>query len=286
MRAWTGVPYMKVHNSYLNEQEKVNAHFASISSYWREVYTSHSLDAEIFQDRHTAILNWIDDLALEPGSRVLEIGCGAGFMSVALAQRGYHTHAIDSVKNMVEMARQHALESGTSSRLTVDVGDVYSLAFQDESFDLVIAVGVIPWLEQAELAMQEMTRVTKPGGYVILTAANRLGLVSLLDPLVNPLLSQVKHYLKKALGRKQASIRFHSSHYIDKALAGFQLQKIRGMTRGFPFTFFRRPFLSERLRISLHFGLQRLADRGLPGFRSAGIGYFVLARKLPSKRVQ
>jgi 2-polyprenyl-3-methyl-5-hydroxy-6-metoxy-1,4-benzoquinol methylase len=277
---------MKTHNSYLDEQEKVNTYFTSISSYWREVYASHSLDAEIFRDRHAAVLSWIDDLALEPGAEILEIGCGAGFMSVALAQRGYHVCAIDSVKNMVEMARQQALESGTSSQLTVDIGDVYSLAFQDEAFDLVIAIGVIPWLDQAELAMQEMARVTRPGGHIIFTTANRLGLVSLLDPLVNPLLPQVKQYLRKAFGRQSAAIRFHSCHYIDKALAGFQLHKIRGMTRGFPFTFFRRPFLPERLRIALHFWLQRLADRGLPGFRSIGVGYYVLARKSPSNVVK
>src|SRR5947209_5082596 len=103
-----------------------------------------------------AVLDWIDSLAPAPGSQVLEIGCGAGVMAVSLAQRGFCVHAIDSAEAMVELARQHATESGTSETLSLSVGDVYALAFEDEAFDLVIAIGVIPWLEQAELAMQEM----------------------------------------------------------------------------------------------------------------------------------
>ena len=65
---------------------------------------------------------------------MLEVGCGAGFMSVALAERGFRVQAIDSVDAMVEQARQHAMESGTAELLSLGVGDVYALAFEDESF--------------------------------------------------------------------------------------------------------------------------------------------------------
>ena len=73
---------------------------------------------------------------------------------------------------MVEQARQHAAESGVIESLSLDVGDVYALTFEDSSFVLVIAIGVIPWLARPELAMQEMARVTRAGGHVILTADN------------------------------------------------------------------------------------------------------------------
>jgi ubiquinone/menaquinone biosynthesis C-methylase UbiE len=280
----------KVMDSRLEQQENVNVYFQSQSSYWRDVYAIGGVQAEIIRDRHATVLDWIDSLALAAGSQVLEIGCGAGFMAIALAQRGFRVHAIDSTGAMVEQARRNAAESGTAGLLSLEVGDVYSLAFGDGSFDLVVAIGVIPWLERALSAIQEVARVTKPGGYVILTTANRAGIASLLDPLVSPVLAPLKLRVKNVfvrvgLRQQTPSMSFHSRRFIDKALASLGLVKTKGMTRGFGFSFFRRSILPEPLCTSLHHRLQRLADRGVPGFRSIGMAYLVLARKsVPQSR--
>jgi ubiquinone/menaquinone biosynthesis C-methylase UbiE len=266
------------------QQENVNAYFQEQSSYWKDVYGIRGVQAEIIQDRHEAILNWIDGLTLSPGSRVLEVGCGAGFMSVALAQRGFHVHAIDPVEAMIEQARDYAIKSGTSDMLSFDIGDVYSLAFDDSSFDLVIAIGVLAWLEGTEQAMQEMARVTKPNGYIILTLANRAGLASLLDPPVCPALRPIKLYLKTVfvrigLRRPAPSMVFHGSRSIDRMLGRLGFVKIKGMTRGFGFSFFRHSVFPEPLGTRVNWKLQHLADRDIPCLRSIGMTYFVLARK-------
>jgi hypothetical protein len=52
----------------------VNAYFQSISKYWKNVYSRDSVDGEIYRVRQSTALDWIDDLALVSGSRVLEIG--------------------------------------------------------------------------------------------------------------------------------------------------------------------------------------------------------------------
>ena len=268
-------------------QASVNAYFRSQSRFWREVYADNCVRADIIRDRHVAVLGLIDDLALPPGSQVLEIGCGAGFMAVALAQRGFRVQAIDSVESMVELARQHAMEADLADRPSVALGDIYALAFADESFDLVLAIGVLPWIGRIEPAVREMARVTKPGGSVILTTANQAGLTSLLDPRLNPLLSLPKRYIKNILARlglrqQMPGINFHGNRFIDKTLAHVGLVKTRGMTRGFEFSFFRRPVFSARRGMKLHRQLQRLVDRGVPMFHSIGMTYFVLARKTVS----
>lgn len=273
---------------HLGEQEKVNAYFQSQSSFWKDLYARDGVFPEIIRDRQAAVLNWIDRLALAPGSRVLEVGCGAGFMAVALAQRGLRVHAIDPVEAMVELARRHAAEAGVAGPLSVAIGDVYTLAFEDGSFDLVIALGVIPWLERAEQAIQEMARVTRPGGYVIVTADNRVRLNHILDPWLNPALSRLKQSVKSALVRlglrrrlpNKINSTLHDRRFIDKTLARFELAKADGMTLGFgPFSLFRRRVLPEPLGIALHHWLQHLADRHMPIFRSTGAQYLVLARK-------
>src|SRR5260370_31806331 len=116
------------------------------------------------------------------GSRVLEIGCGAGFLAVALAQRGLRVQAIDPAEAMVELARRHAAGTGTAEVLSVDLGDVCALAFDDGWFDLVVAIGVMAYLKQPDLAIQEMDRVIRPRGHVILTARVGAGLGKPLDP--------------------------------------------------------------------------------------------------------
>ncbi len=273
----------KVPDSPVLKQEIVNEYFRAETMVWKEIYTRSDVQAETIRDRHAAVLDWIDALALEPGSKVLEIGCGAGFMAIALAQRGFRVYAIDSAESMIEQAHQNAMESRVTDLLSLDIGDVYTLAFDDESFDLVLAIGVIPWLERADLAIQQMARVTKHSGHIIISYANRVGLVSLLDPWTNPALVPLKRRLKEtferiARRRKSPTMIFHSSRFIDCNLAGARLVKIKSMTRGFSCSF-RHKVLPEPFGTGLHHRLQCLADRNLPVFRSIGMASFVLARK-------
>jgi len=108
----------------LEQQENVNVYFQAESSYWKAVYSIDGVQAEIIRDRHAAILDWVDRLALAPGSHVLEVGCGTGFMAIALAQRGLRVSAIDSVEAMIELARSNAMEAGVAVEPEFAVGDV------------------------------------------------------------------------------------------------------------------------------------------------------------------
>ena len=128
----------------LQSQKKVNEYFQHRSSFWNDIYTSKGVFAETIRDRQAAVVAWIDSLALAPGARVLEIGCGAGFLTLLLARRGFQVSAIDTVEEMVEQTRCHVRECGLTGLISVDIGDVFALPFEDATFDLVTALGVIP----------------------------------------------------------------------------------------------------------------------------------------------
>ncbi|HEV2581963.1 MAG TPA: class I SAM-dependent methyltransferase [Ktedonobacteraceae bacterium] len=280
----------------LEGQANVNAYFQTQSSFWNDIYSSSDVYAEIHQQRHAAILEWIDRLGLPPGSQALEIGCGAGFMSIELARRGFHVQAIDSVQAMVELTRSHALEAGVEEHLSVEVGDITALAYEQDAFDLTLAIGVIPWIERVGPAMQELARVTRPGGYVILTADNRARLNNLLDPWLNPMFAPLKRAIKRMLmraGLRRSSLKDvgatgHSRRFIDASLARADLRKNSSKTLGFgPFTLLRHAVLPKSLGVRLHHRLQQLADRGAPILRSTGAQYIVLAEKpMSSRRTQ
>lgn len=273
-------------------QDTVNAYFRFQSSFWKEIYTQGDVYAEIHQQRYAGILDWVEQLDLERGSQTLEIGCGAGFMALALNERGLRVHAIDSVDAMVEQTRQHASEAGVAEQLSIGIGDITSLEFSDEAFDLVLAIGVIPWIGKgkrpATLAISEMARVTRPGGFIIFTADNRWRFASWFDPLRSPLLAGLKRQVKAGLNRaglRRQSVEktdsyLHAPRFIEKTLGSFSLVKVKSRTLGFgPFTFFNRPLLSNKAGVAFHRRLQGLAERGVPVFRRTGAQYIVLVQK-------
>lgn len=269
-----------------DQQEQVNTYFQSQASFWKDIYATDNLTARIYQQRQEAALAWIDTLALSRGAQVLEVGCGAGFLSIQLAQRGLQVHAIDSAEAMLHQAREHAEAAGVT--LSLSAGDVSALAFDDDSFDLVVALGVIPWLAHPERAVREMARVTKPGGHLIISADNRARLNSLLDPLLNPLLVPLKkgakHVLDRArlrhLSSKDVGATLHSRRFIDQVVRRAGLTMVSHKTLGFgPFTFFRMKLVPESLGAHLHLRLQSLADREMFIFRSTGVHYLVLTEK-------
>src|SRR5262249_38527212 len=101
-------------------QHEVNRVFTANASYWGDVYRpdDHSFDATVFRARQAAAMTWIDTLALPSGARVLEVGCGAGFLTLALAQRGFRTDAIDGSDTMVETTRKRIATAGLAALAT------------------------------------------------------------------------------------------------------------------------------------------------------------------------
>ena len=272
-------------NPHFQEQEDVNVYFQSRLSKWKNIYASDDVRGDIYRARQATVLDWIDGLDLEPNSQVLEVGCGAGFLSIALAQRGFRVQATDSVEAMVEQASQHVMDAQLTHLISLDISDVNCLAFEDCAFDVVVALGVIPWLERPELAIQEIARVTKPGGYVLLTTDNWAALISWLDPVHHPLVKPLKQGLNKVFRSVGFSYRVptvtsQSCRQVDKMLAGVRLEKVRGKAYGFgPFLLFNFPVVRKVIGKWLHMQLQRLADRNVAGLRSSGKHYIVLARK-------
>lgn len=262
-------------------QAHVNRHFDSTAAYWDGVYSGVDLQGVIYQDRQSAVLDCVDRAALPDGAHVLEIGCGAGHLTVQLAERSLDVEAIDASAEMVATTAAQAQERGLDQHVRALVGDVHSLPCEAASFDLVVAVGVIPWLHSPEAAVAEMARVLRPGGQLILTADNRARLVSFTDPRAILALSPLKRAYDRFRNRRgRATSRLHSPRQIDRLLSASSLRPLERRTVGFgPLSFLGRPLLDDRKGVRLHRRLQVLADHGAPLLRSTGWHYVVHAQK-------
>jgi len=268
-------------------QEQVDRHFESAAQDWKTIYEEQTVHGLIHQERRATALDWINGLALPDGASVLEIGCGAGLTSVALAERDLNVTAIDSAPAMIGLTDQLARDRDLGDRIHTTVADAHDLPFPDGSFSLVLALGVLPWLHAPDRALEEMTRVVRPGGYVLANVDNVLRLHYLLDPRLNPALRSIRRSLGSGLRRigvidtrAPTPVRLDSIRRLDAVMARLGLDKVRSTTIGFgPFTFWRRPVLSEPKGMRLHRTLQGAADRRVPLVRSMGGQYLFLARR-------
>ncbi len=104
---------------------------------------------------------------LRPRDRLLDVGMGPGTITVDLAERlseGWVT-GIDSAETAVIATRELAAERG-AGRITAEVGNVYALAYADDSYDVAHAHQVLQHLSDPVAALIEMRRVVRSGGLV------------------------------------------------------------------------------------------------------------------------
>lgn len=103
-------------------------------------------------------------LGLPRGVRVLEIGCGRGIALIPLARllEPCRLAGLDIERAFLTEARKRLDEAGLAAELVP--GDVRSLPFPDDSFDLVLDFGTCYHIARAEQALAEVARVLAPGG--------------------------------------------------------------------------------------------------------------------------
>ncbi|HEY9143613.1 MAG TPA: bifunctional 2-polyprenyl-6-hydroxyphenol methylase/3-demethylubiquinol 3-O-methyltransferase UbiG [Arenimonas sp.] len=119
-----------------------------------------------------ARLGYVSRYVTLAGARVLDVGCGGGLLSEAMAAQGAQVTALDLAPELVEVARLHLLESG----LQVDyrLQSVESLA--DEvpgSFDAITCMEMLEHVPDPGSVLRACARLLKPGGVLLLSTLNR-----------------------------------------------------------------------------------------------------------------
>jgi ubiquinone/menaquinone biosynthesis C-methylase UbiE len=267
-------------------QRHVSDYFESTAAYWTTIYSDDRLLSTIYQDRHNTALGWIEDLNLVPSARILEVGCGAGLVTSALARNGYTVDALDSTMAMLQMTRNHGARHAVQNRIRTYSADVHALPFQPQTFDLVIAIGVIPWLHSEHMALREMRRVLKDDGYLLVTADNNARLNRILDPLSSPVSAPFRLVAKRVLRlcglwspKSGFQPKRHYPREFGRSIGDCGFEQVKSRTVGFgPFTFLGKAILTDALGIRLHRWLQAVASRrGSFPLCWTGAHYLVLA---------
>ncbi len=105
------------------------------------------------------------------GSHALDIGCGPGYNSIRLARRGYKVTSADYSEAVLPLARENFAKANLDINPTRE--DILNLSYPANSFDLVLCQGVLMHVPELERAISELSRVVKPGGYIVLEELNQ-----------------------------------------------------------------------------------------------------------------
>lgn len=132
---------------------------------WEKVWTKNLITS----DYSLKYLDFMQEIerTLPDKSRILEAGCGTG-QTLSLLSSRHETTGLDISSAALRLACQ---KCGNAT-----LGSIFDIPFRDDSFDLVYNSGVIEHFPEPTnvAAIQEMARVTKPSGFVIIIVPNTL----------------------------------------------------------------------------------------------------------------
>ncbi len=104
------------------------------------------------------------------GKKVLEVGCGTGDFAIYLAEKGVDVTAVDYSDVAIRLAREKAAVQNSAVKLII--ADAMQLPFDSSTFDIIFSCECLEHVPEPQRALNQMNRVLKPGGTLILTTEN------------------------------------------------------------------------------------------------------------------
>ncbi|MDO6562773.1 bifunctional 2-polyprenyl-6-hydroxyphenol methylase/3-demethylubiquinol 3-O-methyltransferase UbiG [Amphritea sp. 1_MG-2023] len=155
-------------NAGANIDPQEIAKFEELASRWWD----RDSEFKPLHDINPLRVDFIDRIASLSGKSVLDVGCGGGILSEAMAHRGAEVTGIDMGEAPLKVAKLHGLESGVNvayRQVTVE-----ELATeQPQQYDIVTCMEMMEHVPDPSSIVDACSRLVKPGGYVFFSTLNR-----------------------------------------------------------------------------------------------------------------
>ncbi len=172
--------------------------------------------------RHEGYHRWLDERSFDlicehaRNQRTLEVGCGTGLILRDTHDVAAHATGVDLSHGMLRMARKR--------NLSVIQGSATALPLPSNHFDLVYSFKVLAHVPDLPLALEEMARVTKPGGRLVLEFYNRDSLRYLIRRI------RPAGTIGPNTTEKDVYTRFHTAQELRAMLpSSLQIEEFRGL---------------------------------------------------------
>ena len=155
-------------NTGANIDPQEIAKFEELASRWWD----RESEFKPLHDINPLRVDFIDRIASLNGKTVLDVGCGGGILSEAMAHRGADVTGIDMGEAPLKVAKLHGLESGVNvSYRQVTVEQLATE--QPQSFDIVTCMEMMEHVPDPSSIVDACSQLVKPGGYVFFSTLNR-----------------------------------------------------------------------------------------------------------------
>lgn len=187
-----------------------------------EYYTKHFLDMDEKHNHFDKVADlWVD---LPKGSKILDIGCGAGSVVEKLVKDGYDVYGIDIQKEAIKRARSKGIKA--------QVHDLNKpLPFEDDFFDAIICYDVIDFLYSPVTVLQDIERILNDSGYVIFSVPLHFDIVQRIKILLGGGIVSYKMqvYSHQTDAWEYQHIRFFTLKDVKNIIkrAGFQIDAVK-----------------------------------------------------------
>lgn len=156
-------------SSTVNADPQELAKFSELAHRWWDAESEFKPLHEINPLR----LDWIEQHIRLTGRRVLDVGCGGGILSDAMARRGADVLGIDLAGKALKVAQLHALEAGTPSVEYREVAAEVLACEVPGQFDVVTCMEMLEHVPQPASVVQACATLAKPGGWVFFSTIHR-----------------------------------------------------------------------------------------------------------------
>ncbi len=151
--------------------------------------------------------------------KVLDMPCGNGFISLKNSNKFTNLTLVDFSKNMIKLAKEIAKKEGVKNTSFI-CGDIFKTNFEDESFDLIISLGILAHIDGVAKFLAFIQTKVKKGGIIIIQNTNNSHFYSKL----------IRLYLgvRKLFGKDKYKLNKVSAKQVENSFkkAGFTCQKV------------------------------------------------------------
>ena len=133
--------------------------------FWSRIAAVYDLIENVYNGKANARTTDYVASLMDKDDRVLECACGTGMFSVKIAPRVKELTATDFSDGMLRQIRKKCRKL---TNIKIKHGDITNLEYEDNSFDKAVAANVIHLLDDPKMALDELRRVVKPGGLIVI----------------------------------------------------------------------------------------------------------------------
>ena len=146
-----------------------NAFYQNLGNQWLSSYGALALLRQENIARNAWVLKKLKENHNPQFTKILDVGCGAGFLANTLAQNGFQVTGLDLYEESLKVAK----EQDRTKTVIYKQGNAYNMPFEDESFDIICLMDFIEHVEDFPSFLKEAHRVIKKTGQIYFHTFNR-----------------------------------------------------------------------------------------------------------------